>query len=379
MTSSTDKRAAGLRLERMKASPRFEQGRFRNIHPILPELRRGAVAMPPIREFLFGRSLRRPVAPLPALDPSDTLRRAPDSGLRATWLGHSTLLIEIDGARLLTDPVWGERLSPVPFVAPRRFQPVPLAIEALPPLDAVLISHDHFDHLDRGSVVRLAKRGVPFITSLGVGKYLSSWGVPEANIIELDWWETHEVSGLSITATPSQHFSGRGTGTNATQWASLSVRGPRSSFFFSGDTGLTTQFREIREKLGPFDLVMLEVGAYHAAWGDIHLGPANALTALDWLGGGCLLPVHWGTFDLALHAWDDPAEQLLTLAPQRGAQLVMPKLGEVIEPVRIQHLAPRPWWREISVLEGRVSAPLATREADTEQEQTAASLPLPID
>ena len=379
MTGSKDKHAAGLRLERMFASPRFSQGRFRNIHPILPELKRGAVPMPAIREFLFGRSLRRPSAPLPTIDPRDALRRAPESGLRATWLGHSTLLIEIDGARLLTDPVWGERLSPVPFVAPKRFQPVPLAIDALPPLDAVLISHDHFDHLDRFSVLRLAKLGVPFIVSLGVGTYLSSWGVPEANIIELDWWETHEIAGLSITATPSQHFSGRGTGTNATQWASLSVRGPRSSFFFSGDTGLTTQFREIREKLGTFDLVMLEVGAYHAAWGDIHLGPENALTALDWLGGGCLLPVHWGTFDLALHAWDDPAEQLLTLAPRHGVQMVMPKLGEVIEPVRIQHLAPEPWWRKVSSREAPVTGALAIPEAETERGQSAVSLPLPLD
>jgi L-ascorbate metabolism protein UlaG (beta-lactamase superfamily) len=379
MTGSTDKRAAGLRLERMQASPRYQQGRFRNIHPILPELRRGTVPMPAIREFLFGRSLRRPAGPLPVLDPRETLRRAPESGLRVTWLGHSTLLVEIDGARLLTDPVWGERLSPVPLVAPRRFHPVPLEIEALPPLDAVLISHDHFDHLDRGSIVRLAKLGLPFVTSLGVGKYLSSWGVPEASIIELDWWETHEVAGLRVTATPSQHFSGRGTGTNATQWASLAVRGPKSSFFFSGDTGLTTQFREIREKLGPFDLVMLEVGAYHAAWSDIHLGPANALTALDWLGGGCFLPVHWGTFDLALHAWDDPAEQLLTLAPQRGVQMVMPKLGEVIEPVRIQHLAPKPWWRQVAVREQSVPVDPATPTIQTGAEQTDASLPLPID
>jgi L-ascorbate metabolism protein UlaG (beta-lactamase superfamily) len=363
------------RLERMQASPRFDHGKFRNIHPIMPELKRGAVAMPPIREFLFGRGLRRPTAPLPTLDPRETLRRAPESGLRATWLGHSTMLIEIDGARLLTDPVWGERLSPVPFFAPKRFHPVPLEIEALPPLDAVLISHDHFDHLDRPSITRLNKLGVPFVTSLGVGKYLSSWGVPESRIHELDWWEELTLAGLTITAAPSQHFSGRGTGHNATQWSSLAVRGPRHSFFFSGDTGLTTQFREIHEKLGRFDLVMLEVGAYHAAWGDIHLGPANALTALDWLGGGCFLPVHWGTFDLALHAWDDPAEQLLELAPRRGVQMVMPRLGEVIEPVRVQHLAPRAWWREISQREIHVPEAQLHEVADDQ----SATMPLPID
>jgi L-ascorbate metabolism protein UlaG (beta-lactamase superfamily) len=371
---SSDRHAAALRLERMQASPRFSRGKFRNIHPVLPELMRGAVPMPPLREFLFGRSLRRPIAPLPAFDPRDTLLRTPESGLRVTWLGHSTLLIEIDGARFLTDPVWGERLSPVPFVAPKRFQPVPLAIEALPPLDAVLISHDHFDHLDRPSIARLTKLGVPFVTSLGVGKYLSSWGVPEARIIELDWWEEREIAGLSITATPSQHFSGRGVGANATQWASFSVRGPQHSFFFSGDTGLTTEFREIREKLGAFDLVMLEVGAYHPAWGDIHLGPANALTALEWLGGGCFLPVHWGTFDLALHTWDDPAEQLFELAPKRGVQMVMPRLGEAIEPVRMQQLAPKPWWREVAQRE--LNLPASDQVEQEIEQGTALSAPL---
>jgi L-ascorbate metabolism protein UlaG (beta-lactamase superfamily) len=346
MSTSFAQRAKALRQERMQASPRFHNGRFRNIHPILPELRRRG-SMPGIMEFLRGRAARRPVAPLPTLDPRAALRRAPDSGLRVTWLGHSTMLIEIDGARFLTDPVWGRRLSPSPILAPTRFQPVPLAIEALPPLDAVLISHDHFDHLDHPSIVHLTKLDVPFVTSIGVGRYLSRWGVPEERIHELDWWEELTIAGVSITATPSQHFSGRGTGHNATQWASLSVRGPRSSFFFSGDTGLTTQFKEVREKLGPFDLVMLEVGAYHPAWGDIHLGPVNALTALDWLGGGCFLPVHWGTFDLALHAWDDPAEQLYALAPKRGVQMVMPRLGEAFEPAHAQALAPKPWWREV--------------------------------
>ena len=375
MSGSRSERAAAVRRERMQASPRFRDGKFRNIHPILPDLRRG-VPMPPIRDFLRGRPGKRPAQPLPALDPRPELGRAPASGLRATWLGHSTLLLELDGARLLTDPVWGERLSPVPFVAPRRFQPVPLAIEALPPIDAVLISHDHFDHLDRGSIVRLARLGVPFVTSLGVGLHLERWGVPPERIHELEWWEELSLAGLSITATPSQHFSGRGLGANATSWTSFAVRGPRHSFFFSGDTGLTTEFRDVRERLGPFDLVMLEVGAYHPAWGDIHLGPDNALTALDWLGGGAFLPVHWGTFDLALHAWDDPAEQLYAAAPRRDVQLLLPRLGEPIEPARAQRLLPEPWWRTISALEGRAPRPSAEVAAD---EQEGGALALPID
>jgi L-ascorbate metabolism protein UlaG (beta-lactamase superfamily) len=238
----------------------------------------------------------------------------------------------------------------------------------------VLVSHDHFDHLDSGSIRRLAKLGVPFVTALGVGAYLERWGVPSERVHELEWWDELEIAGLTVTATPSQHFSGRGLGSNATLWTSFAVRGPRHSFFFSGDTGLTTEFRDVRERLGPFDLVMLEVGAYHPACGDIHLGPENALTALSWLGGGAFLPVHWGTFDLALHAWDDPAEQLHALGPRRDVQLLMPRLGEPVEPGRAQRLSPEPWWRAIAALEGR--APKVEERASVGE---SAPLPLPID
>ena len=262
-------------------------------------------------------------------------RSPPASGLRATWLGHSTLLIEIDGLRVLTDPVWGPRASPSRFAGPRRFQPVPVPLRAMPPLDLVIVSHDHYDHLDYPTIRELARHDVPFVTSLGVGAHLEAWGVSPERIVELDWWETHRLpdTGLTVTATPSQHFSGRGLkDRNATLWSSLVIRSERHTVFFSGDTGLTTEYQLIRERCGPFDLVMLEVGAYHPAWGDMHLGPKNALAASALLGGGPFLPVHWGTFSLAMHAWDQPAEALLELAPAAGAQLVMPRLGEPTEP-----------------------------------------------
>jgi L-ascorbate metabolism protein UlaG (beta-lactamase superfamily) len=225
---------------------------------------------------------------------------------------------------------------------------VPVTIDALPPLDAVIISHDHYDHLDYPTILALAGRDVPFYTSLGVGAHLESWGIEPGRIVELDWWETAKLprAELSITAAPARHFSGRGIGRNATLWSSFAVRAPRRSFFFSGDTGLTPEYAEIAARLGPFDLVMLEVGAYHPSWGEIHLGPENALEAHALLGGGALLPVHWGTFNLAIHAWDDPAETLLRLGPARGAQLVMPRLGAAVEPARVELVDP--WWRTIS-------------------------------
>jgi L-ascorbate metabolism protein UlaG (beta-lactamase superfamily) len=342
---SLGRRPEGTRLERIQASPRWA-GSFRNLHPILPGLRDAQAPMPTLREFLCGGERRLPPGPLPAVSPLDTWSKPPDSGLRVTWLGHSTVLIEIDGLRVLTDPVWGPRASPSRLIGPKRFQPVPVPLRSLPPIDLVVVSHDHYDHLDYPTIRQLRKHTVPFVTSLGVGAHLEAWGVAPERIIELDWWERYSLpnADLTVTATPSQHFSGRTLKTrNTTLWSSLVVRSARHGVFFSGDTGLTTEYREIRERLGPFDLTMLEVGAWHPAWGDMHLGPENALKAHALLGGGAFLPIHWGTFALAMHPWDQPAETLLRLGPAAGAQVLMPRLGEPREPAHGRDV--EPWWR----------------------------------
>jgi L-ascorbate metabolism protein UlaG (beta-lactamase superfamily) len=362
-------KAAGARLERIKASPRWAGEQFRNLHPIIPGLRDPNVPMPTFAEFLCGGGRRVPSAPLPAAKPLQIWSKAPASALRATWLGHSTVLIEIDGHRVLTDPVWGTRASPSQVVGPKRFQPVPVTVRALPPLDLVLVSHDHYDHLDYPTIRQLRKRNVPFVTSLGVGAHLEAWGVPPEHIHELDWWESYTLpnSELTITAAPSQHFSGRRfKSRNTTLWSSLVIRSSRHAVFFSGDTGLTTEYQTIRARLGPFDLVMLEVGAFHPSWGDMHLGPENALKALPLLGGGAFLPIHWGTFSLAMHAWDQPAEVLLQEGPKAGAQLLMPRLGEPVEPSHEWRL--EPWWRTADAAgPGQVRA--APAEATTLPEQ----------
>jgi L-ascorbate metabolism protein UlaG (beta-lactamase superfamily) len=335
---------AGLRRERVVASAQFRGGRFENTDPVVAQLHWSAVG-----EYVFGRRgvERRPSRALPIESPLAGWAAPVSSGLRATWLGHSTVLLEIDGVRILTDPVWGERVSPVSFAGPRRFHPPPVAIDRLPPLDAVLVSHDHFDHLDRKAVVALAKSGAPFVTSLGVGAHFEAWGVPAERIHELDWWEKVSLGPVTFHATPARHFSGRALGSgNSTLWSSWVIETQRRRVFFSGDSGLTPEFGAIGAKLGPFDLVMLEVGAYHLTWGSIHLGPHNALVAHELLGGGALLPVHWGTFDLALHAWDEPAETLVSLATERGVRLLTPRLGRPFEPALVE--AVDPWWREVS-------------------------------
>jgi len=344
---SFGRRPEGTRLERLRASRLWTGEAFRNVHPVLAGLRDSNTPPPTLRDFLCKSDRRVPPAPLPSLDPLDAWRKRSSSGPRVTWLGHSTLLIEIDGLRVLTDPVWGLRASPLRVAGPRRFQPVPVPLRSLPPLDLVLISHDHYDHLDYPTIRQLRKRRMPFVTSLGVGAHLESWGVPPRQICELDWWESYALpnSELTVTATPSQHFSGRTPGSrNSTLWSSLVIRSPQHTVFFSGDTGLTTEYQSIRERFGPFDLVMLEVGAFHPSWGDMHLGPENALKALALLGGGTFLPIHWGTFALGMHPWDQPAETLLQLAPRSGAQLMMPRLGAPTEPAHAEVV--EPWWRE---------------------------------
>ncbi len=376
---SLGSKPAGLRLERIRASRQWRGEAFRNLHPIAHGLIDPSAERPTLAEFLRGGNRRVPLGPLPADDPREAWRRKPGSGLRATWLGHSTVLIEIDGLRVLTDPVWGQRASPSRIAGPKRFQPVPVRLSELPPIDLVLVSHDHYDHLDYPTIRELAKSDVPFVTSLGVGAHLEAWGLAHERITELDWWESHRVrsrdrkSELTVTAAPSQHFSGRGLrDRNATLWSSLVLRSKRHSVFFSGDTGLTSEYATIGDRLGPFDLVMLEVGAFHPSWGHIHLGPANALKAHALLGGGAFLPVHWGTFSLALHAWDEPAETLLAAASQRNVQLVMPRLGEPVEPTHAERVTP--WWHAVEA-RGAAAAP-----APAEQPATLPkALPFPLD
>jgi len=224
------RRTNGLRRERMEASLRFSDGTFRNTSGVGPSLKKGST-VPVMREFLLGGRRRVPIAPLPSVSPLDVWAKPAETGLRATWLGHSTLLLEIDGVRVLTDPVWSRRVSPSSLFGPKRFQPVPVPISNLPPLDAVIISHDHYDHLDYPSIVELIRYDVPFYTSLGVGAHLEAWGVPPERIIELDWWESADLpnADLRITSAPSQHFSGRAAADrNRTLWWSLRPRHARS-------------------------------------------------------------------------------------------------------------------------------------------------------
>ena len=292
--------------------------------------------------------MRAPTCPLPiAPGAAEKLRAPAPSGLRVTWLGHSTTLIEIDGARVLTDPMWSERASPSSLAGPRRFHPPPLALDALPRLDAVIISHDHYDHLDMATVQALAKRGVVFHVPLGIGAHLRRWGVPPAQFVEHDWWQAaHLPNGVDLVSTPARHFSGRTPfDRDHTLWTSWSIVGPRHRVFFSGDTGMQSRFTDITERFGPFDLALLEIGQYHPSWGDIHLGPMGALDAFALLHARKLLPIHWSTFQLGMHAWSEPAETLTIEAGRRGVAVLTPLLGEPVEPAT--DVRTTAWWRAL--------------------------------
>jgi len=336
----------GKRLDRMKASKQHEGDKF--VNAVETGMMKVSDSPAVILEGLTNGAVRTPTVEIPVLSPAQKLESPPESGLRVTWMGHSSLLIEIDGARILTDPVWGERASPSTLLGPSRFHETPIALEALPKLDAIIISHDHYDHLDMPSIKQLAgTTDVHFYMPLGIGAHMERWGVPADRIHEFDWWEktTLEASGVELVSTPSRHFSGRaGIDKDRTLWTSWTILGPEHRVYFSGDTGFSQHFQEIGDKYGPFDLTMLEVGAFHEAWGNIHLGPHKALEAHQMLGGKRMLPVHWGTFDLAIHSWTDPARTLAQVAPEKGIELVTPRVGEPVEPGETETAF---WWESL--------------------------------
>lgn len=328
-----------------EGSPNYRDGVFHNLEPSAA-LRLDTEEN---RLLLFGvfagTSDSRPKSAVPLAEPPNHLSSHP---LAATWLGHATALVEIDGYRLLTDPVWGERASPSRTVGPQRLHPPSLPLEKLPALDAVVISHDHYDHLDMVSVRTLiGTQRAPFVVPLGVGAHLRQWGVPDSRIIELDWQSSTRIGDLTLVCTPARHFSGRFLTRNTTLWSSWVIAGPQHRVFFGGDSGYTGSFADIGAQHGPFDLTLLPIGAYNKAWPDVHLNPEEAVAAHTDLksGGGVLLPIHWATFRLAPHPWAEPAERLLIAATAAGVQCAIPRPGGRVVPGDTDSCTIEPWWR----------------------------------
>jgi len=314
------------------------------------------------KKFFFERASRKPKRVLPQVSAElGRLLSGKGNEVKGIWLGHSSLLLRLDGYTILTDPVFEPRVT---IVGPTRFNcQLPLDVKNVPELDVVLISHDHYDHLNRFSIRRLTNRTKLFLIPPGVGKYLRKWGVPEHKITEVDWWQQVKISGrLSIWATPAQHFSGRGLfDRNSTGWNSWSLIGKGHRLFFSGDSGYFEGFREIGNRFGPFDVTFMECGAYNEHWSKIHMFPEQTVQAHIDLQGRFLNPIHWGTFDLALHSWYEPMKRVTTAAWERGVTLSTPIMGRLVD----YELAPVPdlWWdRVIAGEKGDPAAELVAME-----------------
>jgi L-ascorbate metabolism protein UlaG (beta-lactamase superfamily) len=323
-------------------SPRFHEGRFHNTMetPALPpaSARKGL-----LRQMHEERHVGLPGGPIP-LARAELPAEAAE--LAVTWFGHASALLEVDGRRVLVDPVWSFRVSPSPTIGPTRLHEPPVPLADLPPVDAVVISHDHYDHLDLPTVRELLRsQTAPFVVPLGIGEHLRKWGVPEVRIVELDWDDSATVGDLTLTCTEARHFSGRFFARDTTLWASWVIAGPRHRVFFGGDTGYTPAFAGIGARLGPFDLTLLPVGAYNDAWHAIHMDPEEAVRAHGDLGGRVFLPIHWATFNLAFHRWAEPVQRVLGAAERTGAQVVVPRPGERIDVLDPPELTD--WWTAV--------------------------------
>ena len=328
----------GERLARMHSSRQWRDGRFHNTAttssaPVEP----GSV----LQRYRDSKGLRKPAVDVPLVR---TLATATGPEPTVTWFGHASALLELDGARILLDPVWSDRCSPSQRVGPKRLHAMPVSLAELGHLDAVVISHDHYDHLDMDSVTEVAARTTAqFVVPLGIGAHLDRWGVAPHRIVELDWEESHSVAGLTLTCVESQHFSGRGLSRDGTLWGSWVVAGPSGRVFFSGDTGYFDGYPRIAADHGPFDIALMAVGAYDPSWRPIHLDPEEAVAATVELGSPLLLPIHWCTFTLAPHPWAEPIERMLAAARAADVRAAVPRPGQSVTGAGLT--AFDPWWR----------------------------------
>ena len=339
--AAVGRRPRGERLAVMARSPQFRDGAFHNLN----EAGAGGLADLPdmLRERRANTAPTKPLLPVPLAVPDPS----PGAGLHVTWYGHASVLVDMDGTRLLLDPVWSERCSPTQLTGPRRLHPVPVPLSAVPEVDAVLISHDHYDHLDMATVKAITReRSSLFLVPLGVADHLLRWGVPEERIVELAWGEQTRVGALTVALTAAQHFSGRGFARNRSLWGSWVVAGPDRRIFYTGDSGYFDGYRDIGAEYGPFDATLMQIGAYSPAWPHIHMTPEEAATAHLDLRGGLLVPVHWCTFDLAFHAWGEPVDRLWREAKARDIALTVPRPGQTVDVAA----APEPdgWWQGLA-------------------------------
>ncbi|PYF74818.1 L-ascorbate metabolism protein UlaG (beta-lactamase superfamily) [Pedobacter nutrimenti] len=337
------KRPSGQRLERLKKSPQYRDGKFRNTNPT-PQLTQGLGKA--LNDYLFKKSKDiRPAVPIPSrvVDWS----RVPARQASLIWLGHSSYFMHIDGKNILVDPVLSQSASPIPGGAKAFKGTAVTSAEALPDIDYLLISHDHYDHMDYQTLKKIRSKVGKVICGLGVGAHLEYWGYSAAQIIEKDWWEQADLGdGFKITYTPARHFSGRSIWSSNTLWTSYVLQSPSKNIYLGGDSGYDVHFAEIGQKFGPFDLAILENGQYDKSWKYIHMQPEEVIQAAKELKAKMLFPVHSSKFVLANHAWYEPLERISRLSEAQHVPLLTPLIGEIID---MESVTGKPsfWWEKI--------------------------------
>ncbi len=327
-------KAEGARLQRMQQASNFENGKFQNTVETKMEMTWSTIKES-LGHYLFAdKSRKNPQEPI-SVRPfrADEFSNIGADSLAFVWFGHSTILIRIDGLTILTDPViTGERASMFSFMGPKRFDYTQqITVDDLPKIDAVILSHDHYDHLDYPTIKKLNEKVDRFYLPLGVGAHFEHWGVAAENITELNWWDEVDLKGVKLAFTPTRHFSGRGLGDRFnTLWGSWVLIGKNKRLYFSGDSGYFPGFKEIGEKYGPFDIAFMECGAYNEGWSEIHMFPEETAQAHLDVKGKLLMPIHWGKFDLSLHPWKESVDRLAVKAEEENIQLFTPEVGQTV-------------------------------------------------
>lgn len=332
----------GDRLARIQASPNYKDGKFQNLVETSMDMPFGKM-LGVMWQFMKGGEGREPKDTLPTVDLDVAAWQAvPDTSFAVAWFGHSSLLIKMGGITFLVDPVFGKRASMFPFAGPQRFNyRHHIRVDELPPVDVVLLSHDHYDHLDHETILLLKDKR--FIAPLGVGAHLEAWGIPASAITEKDWWDSVGIGHVKLTLAPSRHFSGRGLNNRAsTLWGSWVMQSETRKIYFGGDSGYSPTFKEVGKRFGPFDLALLECGAYNELWRGIHMMPEEVAHAAMDAQARVLMPIHWGKFSLAMHPWKEPVERLTVKAKELDLPLLTPRIGDIVTDAALSRS--EPWW-----------------------------------
>lgn len=299
-----------------------------------------------LKEFMKHNPKRKPGRPI-AIEHIDSLPMQDTTQTKVIWFGHSTIFLEMEGKRVLLDPQFSNYPSPFPLFGGKRFSRVlPIERSKLPPIDIVILSHDHYDHMDYNSIMKIKDTTSLFCAPLGVGKRLERWGVDPEKIREFEWWNELDFLGLKLACTPARHFSGRSlSDRNQSLWCSWAIIGEQTRVFFSGDGGYGYHFKQIGNKYGPFNLTLMECGQYDERWSTIHMMPEETIQAHIDIKGNVIIPIHWAAFSLAFHDWTEPIERVIKAAKERNVNIATPRIGESV----IVGSAKYPvstWWRE---------------------------------